>query len=461
MTHRGRLVLAPMEGVADDVLRDAMSRVGGYDWSVTEFVRVSGSKLPDRVFTRISPELLNGGRTRAGTPVRVQLLGSDPECLALNAAALAALGPFGIDLNFGCPAPTVNRHRGGAALLGEPELLGKIVGAVRAAVPPELIVSAKMRLGINDTGLAIACAQALEAGGAQELVVHARTKADGYRPPAKWHCVTLIQQSLSIPVIGNGDVFTVDDFHRLREITGCEDVMLGRGAIADPFLAQRIRGLRAPNPGSWAGKAATIVVPAEPPQDAPRTAAVTWTNPTLPRHGVFWHTPAASVKTADAAIQQVLGSYLAGATSPLYKSLVLEKQIVESVGPDYSEHRDPNLFGISATLKDEAQRAETSAAIDAAVAELLTGKIDTRRVNDIKDHIRYGLPMGLETHADVAQQLSYLGGILGTPEAIELRQRAIIAVKPADLVSFAKKYLVEKNRTTLVFKVEVSKEGAK
>ena len=215
------------------------------------------------------------------------------------------------------------------------------------------------------------------------------------------------------------------------------------------------------NYGSWAGKAATIVVPAEPPQDAPRTAAVTWTNPTLPRHGVFWHTPAASVKTADAAIQQVLGSYLAGATSPLYKSLVLEKQIVESVGPDYSEHRDPNLFGISATLKDEAQRAETSAAIDAAVAELLTGKIDTRRVNDIKDHIRYGLPMGLETHADVAQQLSYLGGILGTPEAIELRQRAIIAVKPADLVSFAKKYLVEKNRTTLVFKVEVSKEGAK
>jgi tRNA-dihydrouridine synthase C len=244
----GRLVLAPMEGVADDVLRDVLTRIGGYDWCVTEFVRVSGLPVPEKIFTRIAPELLNGGRTRAGTRVRVQLLGSDPACLALNAAALSTLGPFGVDLNFGCPAPTVNRHRGGAALLNEPELLGQIVAAVRAAVPPELMVSAKMRLGITDTGNAIACAQALEAGGAQELVVHARTKADAYRPPAKWSWLGQIRQSISIPVIGNGDVFTVEDYERLRVLTGCEDVMIGRGAIADPFLAQRIRGLRSPVP---------------------------------------------------------------------------------------------------------------------------------------------------------------------------------------------------------------------
>ncbi len=237
-----------MEGVADDVLRDVLTQVGGYDWCVTEFVRVSGTLIPDKVFTRISPELRNGGRTHAGTPVRVQLLGSDPQSLAVNATALAALGPFGVDLNFGCPAPTVNRHRGGAALLGEPELLARIVAAVRAAVPSHLVVSAKMRLGINDPDLAIACAQALESGGATELVVHARTKADGYRPPAKWSWVEQIRRNVRIPVIGNGDVFTVDDFHRLRETSGCDDVMLGRGAIGDPFLAQRIRGLRDPLP---------------------------------------------------------------------------------------------------------------------------------------------------------------------------------------------------------------------
>ena len=107
-----RLLLAPMEGLADDVLREVLTRVAGYDHAVTEFVRVSGTLLPPRAFRRISPELLAGSATSSGTPVRVQLLGSDPVCMADNAAQLAALGPAGVDLNFGCPAPTVNRHRG-------------------------------------------------------------------------------------------------------------------------------------------------------------------------------------------------------------------------------------------------------------------------------------------------------------------------------------------------------------
>jgi tRNA-dihydrouridine synthase C len=120
-----------MEGLADDVLREVLTRVEGYDHAVTEFVRVSGSVLPARAFTRISPELRAGSATSSGTPVRVQLLGSDPACMADNAAQLARLNPAGIDLNFGCPAPTVNRHRGGAALLDEPELLHAIACAVR------------------------------------------------------------------------------------------------------------------------------------------------------------------------------------------------------------------------------------------------------------------------------------------------------------------------------------------
>ena len=249
-----RLLLAPMEGLADDVLREVLTRVGGYDHAVTEFVRVSGTLLPARAFTRLSPELLNGGRTTAGTPVVVQLLGSDPECLAANAARLARLAPPGIDLNFGCPAPTVNRHRGGAALLGEPELLNAIVSAVRAAVPADIPVSAKMRLGIADTALAIDCATALAEGGAASLVVHARTKEQGYRPPAHWEWIAAIREAVHVPVVANGEVWTIDDWRRCRAVSGCADVMLGRGAVSDPYLARRIRGDAAPVPTAeeWA-----------------------------------------------------------------------------------------------------------------------------------------------------------------------------------------------------------------
>ncbi len=111
------LLLAPMEGLLDFVLRDVLTRVGGVDRCVSEFIRITGTLLPDKVFLRYVPELRNGSRTLAGVPVRAQLLGSDPVSMAENAARLAALGPEGIDLNFGCPAKVVNRHGGGAALL--------------------------------------------------------------------------------------------------------------------------------------------------------------------------------------------------------------------------------------------------------------------------------------------------------------------------------------------------------
>jgi tRNA-dihydrouridine synthase C len=233
-----------MEGLADDILRGVLTRAGRYDWCVTEFVRVTGTLLPKKCFIRVSPELLAGARTAAGTPVRVQLMGSDPQCLAENAARLAELAPAGIDLNFGCPAPLVNRHRGGAALLDEPELLHDIAAAVRAAVPPGLTFSAKMRLGIDDTARALDCARALADGGAQELAVHARTKADGYRPQVRWEWVARIREAVAVPVIANGEVWNVAGWRAIRAATGCEDVMLGRGAVADPFLAERIRGAR-------------------------------------------------------------------------------------------------------------------------------------------------------------------------------------------------------------------------
>ena len=236
------ILLAPMEGLLDFVLRDILTRAGGVDRCVSEFIRITDQLLPERVFTRIVPELLNGGRTLAGVPVRAQLLGSDPVCLAENAARLAALGPAGIDLNFGCPANIVNRHGGGAALLDEPATLAAIVAAVRRAVPSHMPVSAKMRLGFNDDSRAVECALAIASGGADELVVHARTKAQAYRPPAYWERIADIRAAVRIPVVANGEIWTVDDARRCRQASGCDMLMLGRGAVADPGLALAIKG---------------------------------------------------------------------------------------------------------------------------------------------------------------------------------------------------------------------------
>ncbi|MHA6885669.1 tRNA dihydrouridine synthase [Ralstonia pseudosolanacearum] len=243
-----RLLLAPMEGVADYVMRDVLTSVGGYDGCVSEFVRVTGSLLPARTYERETPEIRNGGYTASGTPMVIQLLGSDPEWLARNAAQAATVSPHGIDLNFGCPAKVVNRHGGGAMLLATPELLHRIVSAVRAAVPARIAVTAKMRLGVSDTSLAIACATALAEGGAASLVVHARTRDHGYRPPAHWDWIARIADAVRVPVVANGEVWTVDDWARCQAVSGCDDVMIGRGAVSDPFLALRIRGQMAPQP---------------------------------------------------------------------------------------------------------------------------------------------------------------------------------------------------------------------
>jgi len=238
------VLLAPMEGLLDFVLRDILTRVGGIDRCVSEFIRITDQLLPERVFYRIVPELHNGGRTLAGVPVRAQLLGSDPGCMAENAARLASLGPDGIDLNFGCPAAVVNRHGGGASLLREPETLTAVVGAVRRAVPVHMPVSAKMRLGYDDDTRAVECALAIEAGGAGELVVHGRTKAQAYRPPAYWERIADIRAAVKIPVVANGEIWTVEDARRCRELSGCDTLMIGRGAVRDPGLGLAIKADR-------------------------------------------------------------------------------------------------------------------------------------------------------------------------------------------------------------------------
>ena len=234
------IVLAPMEGLLDFVLRDILTRVGGIDRCVSEFIRVTNTLLPERAFVRVVPELLTGGRTLSGVPVRPQLLGSDPHCLADNAARVAGLGADGVDLNFGCPAKVVNRHGGGAALLEDPELLFKIVSAVRRAVPAHQVVSAKMRLGFHDDSRAEECALALEAGGAGEIAVHARTRADAYRPPAYWGRIADIAAVVRTPLVANGEIWNVQDAQACRAESGCHTLMLGRGIVSYPGLAHAI-----------------------------------------------------------------------------------------------------------------------------------------------------------------------------------------------------------------------------
>jgi tRNA-dihydrouridine synthase C len=230
-----------MEGVLDHSLRDVLTAFGGIDRCVSEFIRVTDQLLPARVFFRLMPELRHGSRTPSGVPVRAQLLGSDPACLADNAGLLARLQPEGIDLNFGCPAKTVNRHRGGAVLLDEPELVHRIVQAVRHAVPSDLPVSAKMRLGNQDTSRMLECAHAIASAGVAELVVHARTKVQGYKPPAHWALIDEIRRTVAVSVVANGEVWTVQEAHECLELSGCDALMLGRGQVSNPGLALSLR----------------------------------------------------------------------------------------------------------------------------------------------------------------------------------------------------------------------------
>lgn len=245
-----KLYLAPMEGVVDHLMRDMLTRVGGFDLCVTEFVRVVDQLLPPKVFKRLCPELLEGSRTPAGTPVRVQLLGQSPEWLAENAVRAIELGSNGVDLNFGCPAKTVNKSKGGAVLLQEPETLYQIVKAVRAAVPTPHKVTAKMRLGFNDKSLAIENAAALASAGADHLVIHARTKVEGYKPPAYWSWIAHIRQQVNVPIIANGEIWSRQDALACQQQSQCVDLMLGRGALAMPNLAQVIKNEQAPMPWS-------------------------------------------------------------------------------------------------------------------------------------------------------------------------------------------------------------------
>ena len=237
-------LLAPMEGLTDPLMRQILTQIATdlgrpYDWSVSEFIRVTQHVLPAHVFYKYVPELHHNAKTESGTPIHVQLLGSEAQLMAENAAYACELGAPAIDINFGCPAKTVNNHRGGSVLLDEPGVMYDIISAVRRAVPAHIPVSAKIRLGYTDTSRMDDIRGAIASSGADWLTIHARTKTQGYKPPAYWDKIQNFN-SLDIPVIANGEIWTTEQAQNCMAQAGTRHLMLGRGAVTRPDLIANI-----------------------------------------------------------------------------------------------------------------------------------------------------------------------------------------------------------------------------
>jgi tRNA-dihydrouridine synthase C len=234
-------LLAPMEGVTEPCFRDvvlgrnAATELGG---AFTEFVRVSEVPTPPHVLRR------HLGPQRFDAPVGLQLMGSDLAKLAATAQSAVECGAPLVDLNFGCPAKGAIRGCAGSALLKDPAAVERVVRAVARALPATP-VSAKIRAGYDDASQIEALARAVEAGGAALLTVHCRTRAEAYRPGVDWKRIARAVAAVSIPVCGNGSVATHADLQRMRDETGCAFVMVGRGALADPWIFSGTRVSRA------------------------------------------------------------------------------------------------------------------------------------------------------------------------------------------------------------------------
>ncbi len=240
------VILAPMEGVVDALMRDLLTGINSYNLCITEFIRVVDSLVPKLVFNRTCPELATGAYTPSKTPLRIQLLGQQPQWMAENAVRAIEMGSHGVDINFGCPAKAVNKSKGGAVLLKDPEKIYQIVSAIKKAVGTDHDVSVKIRLGFDDTSLLNEVVSAIKSAEANMLTVHARTKLQGYKAPAYWEYIAEIEKQIDFPLVANGEIWNKADAIRCQEIANTNNIMLGRGALALPNLADVIRGKQEP-----------------------------------------------------------------------------------------------------------------------------------------------------------------------------------------------------------------------
>ncbi len=241
------LILAPMDGVLDAPLRRVLTSCNSFFYCESEFVRITDIPVTKNVLLKKVPELRSGGVTASATPVYVQFLGQDPQAIATSAKLACQMGALGIDLNFGCPAKQVNRSNGGAALLKDPELIRQICTCVRDTVPSDIPVCAKMRLGFDSVEPYMDIAEKIFSSGVNALCVHGRTKMDEYLPnTVRWDLIGNIQRNAPVTVIANGDIFDRNSAAECAKITGCDHLMLARGNLYIPNLANMINLDEAP-----------------------------------------------------------------------------------------------------------------------------------------------------------------------------------------------------------------------
>lgn len=228
----GYAALAPMAGVADRAFRELCMEFGA-GYCVSEMVSSKGIAYNSKKSAELM-ELSDKER-----PSAVQLFGTEPDTMAQAAEFAMRYRPDVIDINMGCPAPKISGGGSGAALMRDPELCGRIVKAVSSAV--DIPVTVKIRSGFDFEHInAVEVAKIVEKNGAQAVTVHGRTRQQFYAPPVNYDIIREVKRSLMIPVIGNGDICSAKSAQHMYDYTGCDYIMVGRGALGNPWVFKEI-----------------------------------------------------------------------------------------------------------------------------------------------------------------------------------------------------------------------------